>query len=145
MLALNLDGTKSLRSIFHFASEGILGNILDSKVQLVSLLGWEDQTPIVCPAGLYYGASPHLASAASNPEDTKSWCKGSFGIPILLPDGGTGLDIIALVQVSDQFIWLICQVNSRCALKTSLEGEGAARSLTRGKSSRMLHRNRIYR
>jgi len=87
MLALNLDGTRSLRSLFHFASEGTLGSFLDSNVQLVSLLGWEDQTPIACPAGLYYGASPHLAFAATNPEDTKSWCKGSFGIPILFSDG----------------------------------------------------------
>lgn len=124
MLALNLDGTKSLRSAFHFASEGTLGSFLNSNVQLVSLLGWEDQTPIVCPAGLYYGASPHLAYAASNPEDTKTWCKGSFGIPILLPDADMGPDIIALLQVGDQFIWLICQVKAhgQRTLKTSLEG-----------------------
>ena len=130
MLALNLDGTRSLRSVFHFASEGTLGSFLDSNVRLVSLLA------IVCPAGLYYGASPHLAFAASNPEDTKSWCKGSFGIPILLPDRDMGPDIIALLQVGDQFIWLICQVKAhgQCTLKASLEGEGTVKSMD-GKSS----------
>lgn len=47
MLSLNLDGSKSLRSIFHFASEADLGPLLDSKARLVSLLDWQSQTPIV--------------------------------------------------------------------------------------------------
>lgn len=109
MLAMNLNGSKTLKSVFDCKDVTDIGHLLDFKAQLVSLLGWDDQTPIVCPAGLYAGASPLLSFSAQNPQQVKDWTNGSE-IPFLFPDKNMGPDIIALVQVGDKFVWLICRV-----------------------------------
>jgi hypothetical protein len=115
ILAHILDGTRTFDEVFDIHNRCGLEEY-SGKVQLVSILGWEGNDPIVCNAGLREGASPVIGYAASSPEDVHSWTIGS-GTPFLLPDSRMGPDVCALAKVGDSYLYVLLQ--DKC-MKASL-------------------------
>jgi hypothetical protein len=105
ILAKVLNGTRTLDDIFDIHRRNGLPGTSLGKVQLVSILAWDRNAPIVCDAGLHKGASPVLGFWARKPEHMLEWLRGC-GIPFALPDNNMGPDLWTLVKVGGSLLWL---------------------------------------
>ncbi|TDL26472.1 hypothetical protein BD410DRAFT_800322 [Rickenella mellea] len=101
-----LDGTNTLKEIFQWIGE--CPAWAKGSAQLVARMRRSPDAHFqAVPASFHFAPSPSFGMSTETLEETFAWMKGKYdGIPFCFPRDGCGPEIVFLIEVGDELVWV---------------------------------------